>query len=170
MPWPAQGVRFERAYAQAPHTSFSVASLLTGTYYASLARLGQEGSAEPLSLLLRQQGWTTAAFYPPAVFFVDGDKLQRYASNHFHFEHVRFDYLNAQARLKQVTAFFEQQKPDRVVRLGPLLRAARALRDLPGTVLRPARRGSLRQRDRLRGRGHRGSAGVPRAPAARRAS
>jgi arylsulfatase A-like enzyme len=108
-----QGVRFERAYAQAPHTSFSVASLLTGTYYASLTRLGLEGSAEPLSLLLRRQGWKTAAFYPPAVFFVDGDKLQRHASNHFHFEHVRFDYSNAQTRLAQVRAFFEQQKPDR---------------------------------------------------------
>jgi hypothetical protein len=32
-----RAVRFERAYAQAPHTSFSIASMLTGKYYPTLA-------------------------------------------------------------------------------------------------------------------------------------
>jgi arylsulfatase A-like enzyme len=109
----ARSVRFERVYTQAPHTSFSVASLLTGTYFGSLARLGFETGVEPISALLRGRGWATAAFYPPAVFFVDGDKLQRFAAKHFDFEYVKFDYLGARTRLDQVVEFFEQQRPRR---------------------------------------------------------
>ena len=35
----ARAVRFEHAYTQAPHTSFSLASLMIGKYYPTLARL-----------------------------------------------------------------------------------------------------------------------------------
>jgi glucan phosphoethanolaminetransferase (alkaline phosphatase superfamily) len=42
-----RGVRFERAYAQAPHTSFSIASLMTGKYYPTLARLAPRASTKP---------------------------------------------------------------------------------------------------------------------------
>jgi hypothetical protein len=63
-----RGVRFERAYAQAPHTSFSVASMLTGKYYPTIARLAPGDPHDPIAEVLRRYGWKTAAFYPPAVF------------------------------------------------------------------------------------------------------
>jgi hypothetical protein len=46
----ARGTRFTRAYAQAPHTSFSVASMLTGKYFPTLARLA------PASATSRSRG------------------------------------------------------------------------------------------------------------------
>ena len=33
-------------------------------------------------------GWRTAAFYPPAVFFVDSQKLKYYAETNFDFEYA----------------------------------------------------------------------------------
>lgn len=106
-----RGVRFERAYAQAPHTSFSVASMLTGKYYPTLARLSPGDPHDPVAQVLRRYGWKTAAFYPPAVFFVDADKLKAYQDNNFQFEYVKVEFMDAHARLSQIAAFFEQEQP-----------------------------------------------------------
>ena len=96
----ARGVRFTRAYAQAPHTSFSVASMLTGKYFPTLARLAPGERHDPLAAVLRTYGWRTAAFYPPAVFFVDAHKLKSYAETNFDFEYVKFEYLDANRRVE----------------------------------------------------------------------
>src|SRR5206468_621273 len=87
-----RGVRFERAYTQAPHTSFSVASMLTGKYYPTIARLAPGDTHDPLTDVLRRYGWKTAAFYPPSVFYVDGHKLKAYQETNFGFEYVKFEY------------------------------------------------------------------------------
>ncbi|MDZ4696740.1 MAG: sulfatase-like hydrolase/transferase [Deltaproteobacteria bacterium] len=102
----ARGTRFERAYAQAPHTSFSVASMLTGKYYATLSRLSKGSIEEPFPTLLRTYGWRTAAFYPPAVFFVDGEKLAGFRDSHFQFEYVKFEFLSAQGRIAQLREYY----------------------------------------------------------------
>jgi arylsulfatase A-like enzyme len=108
-----RGVRFERAYAQAPHTSFSVASMLTGKYYPTIARLAPGDAHDPITEVLRRYGWKTAAFYPPAVFYVDGHKLKAYQENNFRFEYVKFEYLDAHKRLDQIDAFFKSDKPNK---------------------------------------------------------
>jgi arylsulfatase A-like enzyme/HEAT repeat protein len=105
------GVRFERAYTQAPHTSFSVASMLTGKYYPTIARLAPGDEHDPITEVLRRYGWKTAAFYPPAVFFVDAHKLKAYQENNFRFEYVKFEYLDAWKRLDQIDAFFKSDHP-----------------------------------------------------------
>jgi arylsulfatase A-like enzyme/HEAT repeat protein len=105
------GTRFERAYAQAPHTSFSVASMLTGKYFPTLARLAPSEAHDPISTVLRHDGWRTAAFFPPAVFFVDAQKLKAYADTYFNFEYVKFEYLEAERRVDQVEAYFDTVKP-----------------------------------------------------------
>src|SRR5205807_8252337 len=56
------GVRFERAYAQAPSTAFSIRSLLTGT------PPDQANGARTLAEILRARGWLTQAFYPAGLF------------------------------------------------------------------------------------------------------
>jgi arylsulfatase A-like enzyme len=105
------GTRFERAYAQAPHTSFSIASMLTGKYFPTLARLAPGETHDPISTVLRHDGWRTAAFFPPAVFFVDAQKLKAYADTYFNFEYVKFEYLEAERRVDQVEAYFDKAKP-----------------------------------------------------------
>jgi arylsulfatase A-like enzyme len=113
----ARGVRFERAYAQAPHTSFSATSMLTGRYYPTLTRLqGNDEAASAEDVLpfhLRRYGWKTAAFYPPAVFYVEADKLRAFERNHFQFEYTKVEYMDAHARISQVAQFFEEEKPAR---------------------------------------------------------
>jgi arylsulfatase A-like enzyme len=109
----ASGVRFARAYAQAPHTSFSVASMLTGKYFATLARLAPGEHHQPVAAVLRNYGWRTAAFYPPAVFFVEGQKLKTYADSYFDFEYVKFEYLDAAKRVDQILAYYRDVNPRR---------------------------------------------------------
>lgn len=109
----ARSVRFDRAYAQAPHTSFSVASMLTGKYYPTIARLAPGDVHDPVTAVLRRYGWKTAAFYPPAVFFVDAQKLKAYQDSNFDFEYVKVEFLDAYKRLEQVAAFFATDRPGR---------------------------------------------------------
>jgi arylsulfatase A-like enzyme/HEAT repeat protein len=107
----ASGVRFARAYSQAPHTSFSVASMLTGKYFPTLARLAPGENHDPIATTLRTYGWRTAAFYPPAVFYVDAAKTKTYAATNFSFEYVKFEYIDAQRRVDQVLAYYDTVKP-----------------------------------------------------------
>jgi arylsulfatase A-like enzyme/HEAT repeat protein len=107
----AGGVRFARAYSQAPHTSFSVASMLTGKYFPTLARLAPGENHDPIAAVLRTYGWRTAAFYPPAVFYVDAAKTKMYADNNFSFEYVKFEYIDAQRRVDQLLAYYDHDKP-----------------------------------------------------------
>ena len=87
--------------------------MLTGKYFATLARLAPDERHEPISALLRNYGWKTAAFYPPAVFFIDAQKLKTYADTNFDFEYVKFEYLEAQKRVDQILAYFEDVHPRR---------------------------------------------------------
>jgi len=53
-----------------------------------------------LPLLLRRYGIKTAAFYPPAVFYVEPEKLKAYADSNFHFEYVKVGgYVESEAFL-----------------------------------------------------------------------
>ncbi|HXU05057.1 MAG TPA: sulfatase-like hydrolase/transferase [Polyangia bacterium] len=107
------GTRFTHAYAQAPHTSFSVASMLTGKYFPTLARLAPGERHEPLAAVLRKVGWRTAAFYPPAVFYIDAKKTEDFAKTNFDFEYVKFEYIDANKRVDQVLAYYADVQPPR---------------------------------------------------------
>ena len=55
--------------------------MLTGKYYPTLARLRRRRDGQDtLPLLLRRYGWKTAAFYPPAVFYVEATSCKAYAA------------------------------------------------------------------------------------------
>ncbi|HXU63934.1 MAG TPA: sulfatase-like hydrolase/transferase, partial [Polyangia bacterium] len=108
-----QGVRFTRAYSQAPHTSFSVSSMLTSKYFPTMVRLAPGEKHDTAAAVLRRFGWKTAAFYPPAVFYIDSDKLKDFAATHFDFEYVKFEYIDAQRRVDQLLAYYDGVKPRR---------------------------------------------------------
>jgi arylsulfatase A-like enzyme len=108
------GVRFTAAYAPVPHTSFSVATLLTGKNVHALCELGVDASAhETLPRLLRRERVKTAAFFPPATFYIDRDKLAAFERSKYDFEYVKLEYLAAPARTDQVIRYFEEEKPPR---------------------------------------------------------
>jgi arylsulfatase A-like enzyme len=108
------GVVFDRAYAQVPHTSFSIATLLTGKYVYSLAALGTAAERhQTLAEVLRRERYKTAAFYPPSVFYIDHDRLKGLEASAYGFEYVKYEYLGAPARTDQVIRFLEDEHPAR---------------------------------------------------------
>jgi arylsulfatase A-like enzyme/HEAT repeat protein len=109
----ATGTRFARAYSQAPHTSFSVSSMLTSKYFPTMARLAPGERHDTIAAVLRNYGWKTAAFYPPAVFYIDSDKLKTFAETNFDFEYVKFEFIDAQRRVDQLLAYYDTVKPQR---------------------------------------------------------
>ena len=81
-----------------------------------------------------------AAFYPPAVFFVDADKLKAYQRQQLPVR-VREGRVPRRPRAAdQIAEFFAQREARAGVPVGALLRAARALRRAAGARLR--RRGT----------------------------
>jgi arylsulfatase A-like enzyme len=108
---------FARAYAPVPHTSFSIASLLTGKYVFSLSQLGLTDGHESVAEVLRRYGYKTAALFPPAVFYVDGERFRRYEDARYGFEYARYEPfhedLDAPRRTDQVIQFFEAEAPAR---------------------------------------------------------
>lgn len=108
------GVRFTSAYAPVPHTSFSVATLLTGKNVHALCELGVDASAhETLPRILRRERLKTAGFFPPSTFYIDREKLAPFERSRYDFEYVKFEYLAAPARTDQVIRFFEEERPAR---------------------------------------------------------
>ena len=108
-----EGVVFERAYAPTPHTSYSLTSLLTGKHMRPLVLQGLGEDSDTFAALLRTYGYRTAAFYPPAVFFVDGDKLASFRDKNLDFEYVKVEFADVDKRLQQVTAYVSRRKPER---------------------------------------------------------
>jgi arylsulfatase A-like enzyme len=110
----ARGVRFEHTYTQAPHTSFSLASVMIGKYYPTLARLASSDTHQTLAWMFRRYGWKTAAFFPPAVFYIDAHKMKAFETNNFDFEYVKFEYLDAEGRIGQIEDFLHAEHPDKL--------------------------------------------------------
>lgn len=109
-----RGVVFENAIAATPHTSYSVGSLWTGTYLRPLVALGLEGDPTTLPSLMKLYGFETAAFFPPAVFYVDGARFGALQESGFGFNYRKMEFADGEKRVDQVRAFYTN-----VTRPGP---------------------------------------------------
>ncbi len=89
-----EGTVFDAAYCPTPHTSYSVTSVMTGKYLRPLLSLGMGDDSETWAQDLRQYGWRTAAFYPPAVFFIDQDRFPRFEETHLGFEYSKVEFAD----------------------------------------------------------------------------
>ncbi len=101
------GVTFDAAYAATPHTSYSLTSLMTGKYMKPLLAQGVGGDSETLAVLLRRYGYRTAAFYPPAVFFIDTERFGQFEAQHLGFEYAKVEFAEGQKRIAQVKGYLE---------------------------------------------------------------
>ncbi len=108
--WARHAVWFERAYCQVPHTSFSVTSLLTGNYIFSLNRVNPGKRYITLPEVLRRYSYKTAAFFPPAVFYIDRESFTAFEKSKYGFEFVKYEFLDAKRRVDQILAFLRQEK------------------------------------------------------------
>jgi arylsulfatase A-like enzyme/HEAT repeat protein len=81
----ARGVLFEHAYAQAPHSSYSLCSLMTSEYLHETLELGQSPPTATLPRVLTAAGYHTAAFYTQGIFHTAGEQLASYEQDAFGF-------------------------------------------------------------------------------------
>jgi hypothetical protein len=102
-----EGALFEAAYCPTPHTSYSVTSMMTGKYLRPLLALGMGQDSETWAQELRRYGWRTAAFYPPAVFFIDESNFQRFEQEHLGFEYAKVEFAAPELRERQVGEYLD---------------------------------------------------------------
>jgi arylsulfatase A-like enzyme/HEAT repeat protein len=81
----ARGVVFDNAYAQAPHSSYSLCSLMTSEYLHETLELGHAPPQATLPRLLTAAGYHTAAFYTLGIFHTAGEQLALYEEDAFGF-------------------------------------------------------------------------------------
>ncbi len=103
------GVRFEHAYAATAHTSYSVTSLMTGKYLRPLLLQGAGLDSDTWAMLLQRYSIRTAAFYPPAVFFIDPTRFEAFQKSHLGFEYRKVEFLEGPARAAQVRSYVDRQ-------------------------------------------------------------
>ena len=109
------GVVFDAAYSPTPHTSYAVTSLMTGKYMRPLVLQGMGGDSETWADHLRRYGFRTAAFYPPAIFFIDAERFERFRDRGLDFEYRKVEFAPASARAAQVEAYLRMVPADRRV-------------------------------------------------------
>ncbi len=101
---------FTRAYTPTPHTSYALTSLLTGKFMREVLSLPDAPEDHPaLPELLRRYGYRTAAFYPPAIFFVDADRFRALAARDFGFEYRKVMFAPAAARVRQLERYLDEE-------------------------------------------------------------
>jgi hypothetical protein len=102
-----EGTLFEAAYCPTPHTSYSVTSMMAGKYLRPLLALGLGEDSETWAQDLRRYGWRTAAFYPPAVFFIDEDRFRRFEDERLGFEYAKVEFADPALRERQVAEYLD---------------------------------------------------------------
>ncbi|MDB4996126.1 MAG: Choline-sulfatase [Myxococcaceae bacterium] len=109
----ARGVVFESAYCPTPHTSYSVTSMMTGKYMRPLLALGLGEDSDTWAALLRRYDYRTAAFYPPAVFFIDATRFTDFDRRGLDFEYRKVEFAPAALRASQVASYLGTLPVDR---------------------------------------------------------
>ncbi|MGA2448201.1 MAG: sulfatase [Polyangiaceae bacterium] len=100
-----EGTLFDSAYCPTPHTSYSVTSMLTGKYMRPLLALGLGADSETWAQHLRRYDYRTAAFYPPAVFFIDEEHFHTFENSRLGFEYAKVEFADPALREQQVDEY-----------------------------------------------------------------
>ena len=108
-----EGATFGAAYTATPHTSYAVTSLMTGKYMRPLLLQGMGVDSDTWAGLLRTYGYRTAAFYPPAVFFIDAARFQPFSERALDFEYRWVEFTEGDERVAQVDRYLKEAPPER---------------------------------------------------------
>lgn len=108
----AEGAVFERAYSATPHTSYALTSLMTGKYMRPLLQQGAGADSDTWASLLRTYGYRTAAFYPPAVFFIDTQRFESFQKRNLGFEYAKVEFAEGETRIAQVRDYLASAPSD----------------------------------------------------------
>jgi arylsulfatase A-like enzyme len=92
-----EGVRFARAYAQAPHSSYSITSLHTGEFLHETVQLGQRQPLPTMASAFAAAGYRTVALYTQGIFFTEGERLTDYRDRRLDFQRSEHRDMDARA-------------------------------------------------------------------------
>ena len=107
-----EGALFEAAYCPTPHTSYSVTSMMTGKYMRPLLALGLGEDSDTWATDVRSYGYRTAAFYPPAVFFIDEDRFRGFRDRRLGFEYTKVEFAEPALREAQIVEYLASVPAD----------------------------------------------------------
>jgi arylsulfatase A-like enzyme/HEAT repeat protein len=107
-----EGTLFLQAYCPTPHTSYSVASLMTGKNLHPLLAQGLGADSDTLAGLTRIYGYRTAAFFPPAVFFIDEALFTSFRDRKLDFEYARIEFADPDERVQAMADYLATQPPE----------------------------------------------------------
>ncbi len=106
--WASQkAVVFERAYCPAPHSSYSVTSLMTGRHIYDEATQGDVAFHPTLASVLARAGYQTLGLYTQGIFFTQGEKVDRYRRDKLGFENAVHGAYDAQKTTDHVLTQLE---------------------------------------------------------------
>jgi len=110
-------VVFEHAYCPIPHSSYSITSFHTGKYIHSLMDLpGVPARQETWPEMLKKVRYQTAAFFSPAVFYIDRPRFVPYLESGFGYDYRKVDPSPTAAdRVSQLIEFLKGADPTRPV-------------------------------------------------------
>lgn len=110
-----RGVVFERAYCPAPHSSYSMTSLMTGRHIYDEATQGDVADHPTLASALGGAGYRTLGIYTEGIFFTEGEKVDNYRRSKLGFSktiHGAYDAEEMTDRvLAQVEALSQEGAP-----------------------------------------------------------
>ncbi|MDH5490873.1 MAG: HEAT repeat domain-containing protein [Myxococcales bacterium] len=109
----ASATVFEHAYAQAPHSSYSLCSLMVSEYLHETVDLHLPLPEATLPTTLAAAGYHTAGFYTQGIFHTEGERLARYHDDAFGF--ARHDHASMDAETRTDRAL---EEVDRIVGRG----------------------------------------------------
>ncbi len=100
----AESIVFDTAYAQAPHSSYSLSSLMTAEYLYQLHDVGVPLPTETLATALHRAGYHAAALYTEGIFHTDGAQLAQYRDSGFGFPRRSHRNVRAEEKTDEVLA------------------------------------------------------------------
>jgi Sulfatase len=108
----AQSIVFSRAYSPIPHTSYALSSLMTGKYTNSLFDIpGVAATHETWPQIMHRFRYDSAAFFTPAIFFIDRARFEPYLRMGYGFSYRKVEHrMPASARVKQLITFLKERE------------------------------------------------------------
>jgi arylsulfatase A-like enzyme/HEAT repeat protein len=109
-----RSVVFSRAYTPIPHTSYAISSLLTGKYTHALVKIpGAPRTHETWPEILGRFRYKTAAFFTPAVFFIDKAQFEPYIRSSYGFSYRKVDCkASADERADQLVEYLRETRKE----------------------------------------------------------
>ncbi len=86
--------------------------MMTGKAMRPLLSLGLGKGSDTWATYLRRYGYRTAAFYPPAVFYIDAERFTELEKEGLGFEYRWVEFTSAEEKVREVERYLDKAGPE----------------------------------------------------------